>query len=548
MTADAVVIGAGHNGLVAGAYLARAGLRVVIVERRRAPGGCAATEELWPGYQVDTGAHSLVAIDSRVARDLRLADAGAEFLSPDPCMVSPQEGGGALILGHDAARTASCIRRFSERDAARWPEFLAAMSRAARTLSALYATLPPKLAVPGRGEVGELLRLAVRLGRTGRRDAVELLRLIPMSVDELLGEWFGSDAVKGTLAATAIRGICQGPMAPGTAYMFLHQMAGADGVVGRRRQLRGGMRTLGETLQRVAEAAGAEIRLGRSVKSVTVDDDGRATGIELASGKRIAARYVISGADPGQTLLGMVDSGELAPEFSRALTNIRYRGVCAKVHLALARAPRLRGVDGSGADAASPCGSGAAEEAVLAGAALTIAPSIEYVERAYDDAKYGRPSESPVIDAVLTTALDPGLAPESRHVLSALVQYAPFSLADGQWNEAREEALGDAVVSALAAYAPELPDLIVHRHVLGPAGLASRFALPEGNIYHGEMTLDQVFFGRPLAGWARYRTPVENLYLCSAGTHPGGGLDGRPGAAAAARILRDHKRGRRRNR
>lgn len=548
---DAVVIGAGHNGLIAAAYLARAGLRVVVVERGEAPGGCAATEELWPGYRVDTGAHSLTGIDARVMADLGLAETGArgagfEIMSSDPCVVSPQPEGEALLLEADAERTADRIRPFSARDAARWPEFVAAMSRAGRALGVLYRTPPPRLAGASRGDLWELLRLGIRMGRVGRRDALELLRLIPMTIEELLYEWFESEALKGALAANGVRGICQGPLASGTGYMFLHHMVGADGIVRRRRQVRGGMGELGTALQRVAVAAGAEVRLGHEVAAIHVED-GRATGISLAGGGEITASRVVSSADPGRTLLGLVDPAELAPEFVRALENIKYRGVVAKVHLALGEPPRLPSGAAAARTAAAPTVDAAAQAALLAGAAITIAPSIEYIERAYDDAKYGRPSERPVLDAVLTTALDPSLAPEDRHILSIAAQYAPYRLSGGAsegpredaWDEARREALGDAVVSTLSAYAPNLEGAILHRHVLTPADLADRFALTEGNIHHGEMTLDQVFFGRPVAGWARYRTPIDGLYLCGAGTHPGGGLNGRPGALAATRILRD---------
>ncbi len=537
---DAVVIGAGHNGLVAAAYLARAGLRVIVVERGEAAGGCAATEELWPGYRVDTGAHSLTGIDPRVMKDLGLEGADLELLSPDPCVVSPQPDGGALILEADPARTADRIRPFSARDAARWPEFVRAMARASRALGVLYGTVPPRLAGANRGDLWELLRLGAKLNRIGRRDALELMRLIPMTVEELLYEWFESEALKGALAADGVRGICQGPLASGTGYMFLHHMVGADGVVRGRRQVRGGTGALGAALQRVAEAAGAEVRLGQEVASIRVED-GRARSISLVGGGEIMASRIVSSADPGRTLLGLVDPGELAPEFARGLDHIKYRGVIAKVHLALGEPPRLRsggnqaGVGGGAAAAAGD----AAQAAVRAGAAITVAPSIHYIERAYDDAKYGRASARPVLDAVLTTALDPSLAPEGRHVLSVAAQYAPFRLADGPWDEERREALGDAVVATLAEHIPNLEGAILHRHVLTPADLADRFALPEGNIHHGEMTLDQVFFGRPVAGWARYRTPVDGLYLCGAGTHPGGGLNARPGAGAAARILRD---------
>ena len=444
--------------------------------------------------------------------------------------VAPAGRGRRSSWRRDPARTADLIRPFSARDAARWPDFVDAMSRVSRALAVLYGTLPPRLAGADRGDLWELLRLGTKMNRLGRRDALELMRLIPMTIEELLYEWFESEALKGALAADGVRGICQGPLASGTGYMFLHHMVGAGGVVRRRRQMRGGMGALGAALQRVAVAAGAEIRLGHEAASIRVED-GRATGVVLAGGGEIAASRVASSADPGRTLLGLVDPGELAPEFVRALDHIKYRGVVAKgaPRTGRASAPALRRRD-------------AARAALLAGAAITVAPSIHYVERAYDDAKYGRPSKRPVLDAVLTTALDPSLAPEGHHLLSVAAQYAPFRLADGSWNDERREALGDAVVATLAEHLPNLEGAILHRHVLTPADLADRFALPEGNIHHGEMTLDQVFFGRPVAGWARYRTPIEGLYLCGAGTHPGGGLNGRPGALAAARILRDRKR------
>lgn len=522
---DAIVIGAGHNGLVTAAYLAKSGLSTVVLERSSTPGGCAATEELWPGYHVDTGAHSFTGIDQRVLSDLQLSSGELEILSPDPVLISPQHGRRTLTLHHEPAKSAQSIQPFSDRDAARWPEFLEAMSLATRVLEVLYETLPPRLAKANKGDLWELARLAGRLGRVGRKDALELMRLIPMTVEELLDEWFESDALKGTLATSGITGICQGPMASGTAYLLLHSLVGGGGVVRHRSQLRGGMRALGTALQQAAVRFGAEVRLSSPVASIRIKER-CATGVSLESGEDLEARVVVSSIDPAQTFLRLIDPTELNPEFVRAVKNIKYRGVCAKVHLALDDAPVFGRGEGN-----------ETQNAVLQGASIIIAPSIEYLERAYDDAKYGESSKAPYVDAVVTTALDPSLAPEGNHILSAVVQYAPFKLKTGNWGDSCREILRDSVINTLSTYAPNLRDTIIHCHVLTPADIADRFALTEGNIYQGEMTLDQIFMMRPAPGWGRYQTPVEGLYLCGASAHPGGGLTARPGMAAARVIL-----------
>jgi phytoene dehydrogenase-like protein len=514
---DAIVIGAGVNGLVTASYLARSGRRTIVLERTDEPGGCAATEELWPGFRVDVGAHEMAALDRRAVADLHLDRAGLEIVRPDPAVVSLQPGGGALALYRDAARTADAIRPFSRRDAARWPAFADAMGRAARALGILYETTPPRAAGASRKDLWELVRLGAKLGRVGRADAVELMRLLPMTIGELLDEWFESDAVTGVLAARGCHGICQGPMAAGTALVFLHGMVGGSRLPLSTRWVRGGMAGLGAVLATAARDFGAKILTDATVGRITVRDHA-VRGVVLESGEEIAGDLVASSADPRRTFLGLVDPGHLDPDFVRQVRNIRYRGACAKVHLALDGLPDFGSENGN---AASFC----------------VAPSLRYVERAYDDAKYGAPSREPHLRAVIPTVLDPTLAPQGRHVMSVLVQYAPYDLRDGEWDDGARDVVGDTALRTLAGCAPGLADRVVHSHVLSPADLEARFGLTEGSINHGEVMLDQVFIGRPVPGWARYETPIRGLYSCGAGSHPGGGLTGSPGVNAARRIL-----------
>jgi phytoene dehydrogenase-like protein len=344
-----------------------------------------------------------------------------------------------------------------------------------------------------------------------------------MPVAELLNDEFESDALKGAVGAAGVTGIFQGPRASGTAYMLLHHLADTGGELRANRTAHGGIGGLAGALAAAARAHGAEIRCNASVAQVIVKN-GRATGVALESGEEIAARQVASNADPARTFLGLVGAEHLEPEFVRDVGNIRYRGAVGKVNLALGELPHFPGLNGDAASA-------------LRGT-ITISPSLDYLERAYDDAKYGEPSARPYMEAVIPTLADPGLAPPGKHVLSILVQYAPYQLKSGSW-AARREQFGDAVVQALADYAPNLPGAVLGRQVLTPADLEATFGLTGGSLYHGELTLDQLFFMRPVAGWAQYRTPVDGLYLCGAGAHPGGGLSGLPGRNAAREMLKE---------
>jgi phytoene dehydrogenase-like protein len=518
---DAVVIGAGHNGLVAAAYLARAGLSVLVVEQRDVIGGATATEEFHPGFRVDGFAHRMGPFSGRVFEELRLATHGLELVRPDPARVALADGR-ALSLFRDPSRTAEAIRPFSSADAARWAAFCHLVTNAVSAVDAMRGSEPPELPSPGLRDLFRLAAVGLRLRRLGRRAMAETLRILPMSLADLLDDWFESDVLKGVVAAAGLVGLMQGPRAAGTAYALLHHAAAGE-APGGVTLARGGMGRVADALAGAARAAGAEIRTAAPVDRIVVRSDA-AVEVVLAGGEAIAAKRVLSSADPKRTFLQLVGSEALDPAFVRQVRNIRVRGACAKVHLALGEAPRFTGL-GNG-------------DAPLLGA-MTVAPSLDYLERAYDDAKYGGVSERPFLEAVIPTLTEPSLAPPGRQVLSVLVQYAPYHLKTGAWDGARREALGDAVVALLAQYAPNLPGAVLHRQVLSPLDMEQRLSLTEGNIYQGEMALDQMFFMRPVPGWARYRTPIRGLYLCGAGAHPGGGVTGLPGYHAARAALRD---------
>ncbi len=519
---DAIVIGAGHNGLAAAAYLARRGLAVLVLERGEVIGGATVTQEFHPGYRVDSYAHRLGAFDRRVLQDLRLSEHGLELVRPDPARVALVDGRSLTFFG-DARRTGEAIGGFSARDAARWSAFCVRIADAMRLVVRVRESEPPELPSPSLGELFRLGSLGWTLRRLGRRAMVEAMRIIPMSVAELVEEWFEDPALRGAIAGTALVGMPYGPRAAGTTYALLHHQAAGEGPAGGVAVVKGGMGRLADALAAAARAAGAEIRVAAGVERVVVRS-GAAAEVLLASGDMISARCVLSSVDPQHTLLRLVGAESLDPAFVRQVSHIRMRGVCAKVHLALAALPRFPGVAGG--------------EAHLRGA-ITIAPTLEYLERAADAVKYGEVSEHPFLEAVIPTLTDPGLAPSGHHVMSVLAQFAPYRLKGGTWDAARREALGDAVVATLAQYAPNLPRAVVQRQVLTPLDLEQGLGLTEGNIFQGEMALDQLSFMRPVPGWARYRTPIRGLYLCGAGAHPGGGVTAAPGYHAARAVLRD---------
>jgi phytoene dehydrogenase-like protein len=523
MSYDAVVIGAGVNSLVAAWRLAAAGSRVRVLERRETGGGSLVTEEIAPGFRVDTARHDIGWIPPVVAR--ALAARGVALVRPDPEIVAPLADGGALLLSPDVAKSAAAIQPHSPRDAERWPEFARLMTRLAGFLESLYGAPPPRVPGAGFGDLVALGRLALRLRRLGKADMIELLRTVPMPVADLLDDWFESDALKGAVGAAGIKGILRGPRSGGTAFVLLHHLVGGRGVVAR-----GGVGTLSTALAALAKKAGTEVRTGVEVKEITVRG-GRATGVVTAAGEEIVARTVVSGADPRATFLGLVHPIHLDPEVVRAAGHIRFRGAVAKVNLSLDRLPAFRGVP----------------DEALAGA-ITIAPHLDYLERAYDHAKHGRVSERPFLEVRIPSLVDPSLAPAGKHVASIWVQYVPYGKREtgngkreGNGERGKGKGVYETVIETLQQYAPGIENLVLHRQVLTPDDLEARFGLTEGSLYHGELGLDQILFMRPLGRWARYRTPIAGLYLCGAGSHPGGGTIGASGWLAAGAVLKDSR-------
>ncbi len=521
MTRDLIVIGGGVNGLVTAAYLAKAGMQVLVLEARSTPGGLAGTEEAMPGFHSDVAGADAGWLLPDIADHLKLGEAGLELVLPEASVFSPQPDGRSLTVWTDPARTAEEIARFSPDDAHRWPDFTAQIARFARVLEAVYAVTPPRVPDARGRDVATLLGLGRRLRGLGRREMVEFLRVAPMSVAEWLDYWFASDALKGAVGAGGITNILQGPRSAGTAFVLLHHHVGRPaGAVRGAQVVKGGPSALARVLTQVAQGFGVEIRTSAPVREIVVRDR-RTIGVALETGEHLAARRVVSSADPRRTLCGLVPAAHLDPEFVRAVNNIRFRGAVATVHLALGALPQF---------------TSRPEEGALRGA-ITVAPSLDYLEHAYDDAKYGGVSRHPFLEARIPTLLDPSLAPPRQHLMTVQVQYAPYHLRTGAWDAAAREQLADSVVATLGEYAPNLRASVLARHVVTPKDLEERFGLTEGHRYHGEMTLDQIVFMRPVAGWARYRTPIKGLFLCGAGTHPGGGLAGAPGRNAARELL-----------
>ncbi len=528
---DAIVVGAGHNGLVTASYLAKAGLRTLVLERRSLPGGLLATEEVAPGVRAPVAADCVGGLRDDVARDLGLASHGFRAVEPEVAAFAPSADGPGLTLWRDPVRTATELRtRAQPRDA----EAFVAFDRRIRSLGAflarVQATEPPDLASPSLSDATGGLTLLNGLRHLGRQQVREALRVLPMSVADLVGEAVDDEALRGVLGARGVRYTAMGPRSAGTALNFLWDSASGGGAAGRTVFARGGPDALAEALAAAARSSGATIRCDADVAAIRTGG-GAVEGVALASGEEIDARIVASSADPKQTLLHLVDPTEVGPTLGWRVENIRTPGVVAKVTLVLEGLPAIGGL----------------EDPERLHGRIVVAPSLGDLERAFDESKYGRISESPYLEATIPTLSDPGLAPEGIHVIAALFQYAPRQLRDADWDEAARDRVGDAAVRTLEAYAPGLSDRIVARHVVTPADLERDYGLSGGHPMHGELALDQVFAWRPLLGQARYRLgDIRGLYLCGAGAHPGGGITGGPGRNAARAILADARRARRR--
>lgn len=518
---DAIVVGAGHNGLVAAALLARKGWSVLVVERRGVVGGAAASEEIFPGCRVGVAAQDAGLFRRDILAGLGVAPGALEWVRPPAVATSLLGAGEAMTLWRDPAATRDEIARHDRTDASAFPEWVDYLHSMTRVLRVALDHPAPPLHDLTRRERLRLLRPLVQAARIGKRRVVELLRVLPLPARDLLDDRFTGHALKGMLGTTAMLGADQGPSAMGGAFRMLYHAAGNPAHGFRSSAfLKRGIGALSEVLAAAARTHGAQIRTRAEVEQVRVED-GAATGVRLAGGEEIPSRFVLSGLDPRRTFFDLVGAPRLGPEFNRKVANIRMRGTTAVLHLLLDGLPPLP-------DAARR----------LAGHTL-VAPTLDYLERAADDAKYGRISARPHLDVVVPTLHDPTLAPPGRHLASIRIRYAPYVLRAASWQAAApRDALLSTVLQVLDDFLPGLRDRILDHHLLTPLDLETELGLTHGDEYHGQLGLDQLLFMRPVPGWAGYGTPVERLFLCGSGTHPGGGVTGAPGRLAAREILR----------
>ena len=524
MRYDVVVIGGGHNGLTAAAYLARAGRTVLVLERRHVLGGAAVTEEVFRGFRFSVCSYVVSLLRPEIIRELDLPRHGLEILPLDGTF-TPMPNGDYLWRNNDHARTRREIARHSRVDAEAYDEYGRAMVEMGRFVKPILSMLPPDpMSLDPRG-LRQFLFLLRRFRQLSRQDQYNQVQLMTMSAVDFLDQWFETDVLKATMSASGIIGTILGVRSPGTAYVLLHHYMGEiDGAFRSWGLARGGTGAISNAIADAAREAGVEIRTDTAVSKIIVKD-GAAVGVVLESGDYLTANLVSSSVDPNLTFLKMVGTEHLPDEFVSEIRRYKFRGSSGKVNLALDGLPDFKSLPGPGAH--------------LRGA-VSISPSIDYMERAYDDAKYGRYSRRPYIDMVIPSLTDPSVAPPGKHVMSCFVQYAPYHLKEGTWDE-HKEAFGDTVIETLAEHAPNIKDIILHRQVVTPLDLEREWGLTEGNIFQGELTLEQLFFLRPASGWAQYRTPVRNLYMCGSATHPGGGIMGAPGRNAALRILSNRK-------
>jgi phytoene dehydrogenase-like protein len=524
-TRDVIIIGGGHNGLVTAFYLAKAGFKPLVLERRPQTGGAAITEEFSPGFRCSTLAHSAGPLLPEIVSDMQLARHGLKLVIPEVAVTALSPDGRALILYKDVTRAAQEVGKFSAKDAERYPVFQQSLEKIGRVISDALKLTPPNIDDPSRGDLWAMLQTGRALRKLGKKDMYRLLRWGPMAVADLVAEFFETELLRATIAARGIFGTAFGPWSAGSSLVLLIRAAGDPHPAGSSFFAMGGTGAITQAMTAAAKEAGAEIRTSVEVKEVRVKD-GSATGVLLANGDKIFAKAVISNADPRRTLLTLVDPTHLTPDFVMKLQNIRMPGTVAKVNLALSALPKFTALNGN--------------DASLRGR-IHIGPEIDYLERAFDESKYGNFSPHPYLEVTIPSLTDSSLAPSGKHVISIYMQYAPFKLKNADWDSQRS-ALGEMVVKTLAQYAPNLPALVEDGQIITPKDLESTYGLTGGHIFHGELALDQFFTMRPLLDWARYNTPIQNLYLCGSGTHPGAGLTGGSGANAAREILKQLRR------
>jgi phytoene dehydrogenase-like protein len=532
---DAIIIGGGHNGLVSAAYLARAGLKTLVLEKRHVLGGAAVTEELFPGFRFSVFSYVVSLLRPEIIRDLQLPKHGLDILPLDGTFTPLRRGEGPAARGgdylwrvNDHGRTIRELRRWSATDAEAYEEYGQLMVEMARFIKPILAITPPDPTSNDPRPLMPLAGLARRFQQLPQRQQAVFIQLMTMSASELLDQWFETDPLKATMSASGIIGTYQGVKSPGTAYVLLHHYMGEiDGAFRAWGIPKGGTGGVSNAIGSAARALGAEIRTEAPVARVTVKG-GRATGVVLEDGEEIEASSILSSLDSRLTFLGLLEGGTLDPSFEEEVRRFKFRGSSGKVNLAVDRLPDFSCLPGEGEH--------------LRGA-ISFSPSIDEMEQAYDDAKYGRFSRKPYIDMIIPTLVDPSMAPPGKHVISCFVQYAPYKLSPelGTWDDQRE-AFGVAVIDRIAEFAPNIREVILHRNIQTPLDIERTTGLSEGNIFQGELSLEQLFFNRPVPGYARFRTPIQGLWLCGSATHPGGGIMGANGRIAALEVLKAHGR------
>ena len=526
-TRDVVIVGGGHNGLVTAFYLAKAGFKPLVLERRAQTGGAAITEEFHPGFRCSTLAHATGPLLPEVVRDMQLERHGLKSITPDVGVTALHPDGRALVLYNDIKRAAEQISRYSTKDAAKYPEFQESLKKIGGVIGQALKLTPPNIDDPSRTDLWAMLTTGRALRKLGKRDMYRVLRWGPMAVADLVAEYFETELLRATVAARGIFGTALGPWSAGSSLVLMIRAAGDAHPAGAASFAAGGMGAVTQAMTTAAKEAGAEIRTDADVKEIRVKD-GAATSVVLANGEEITANAVVSNADPRRTLLKLVDPTHLTPDFVMKLQNVRMNGTVAKVNLALSSLPKFTALASANNDDA------------LRGR-IHIGPEIDYLERAFDESKYGNFSPHPYLEVAIPSLTDSSLAPAGQHVMSVYVQYAPFKLKNGDWDQQRA-ALGETVIAKLGEYAPGLKAAIVGQQIVTPKDLEETYGMTGGHIFHGELSLDQFFTMRPLLDWAQYRTPVKNLYLCGSGTHPGAGLTGGSGANAAREIAKELRR------
>ncbi len=536
---DAIIIGAGHNGLVTAFYLARAKWKVLVLERRHIVGGACATDEVFPGYRVSVASYLCSLLQERIVAEMKLHGFGYHVYPKDPAYFAPFPDGRYLILWGDPTRNEAEISKFSSKDAAVYPRYESELARLSEFIEPLLLTTPFNIPPRSADDLIKAAALALRAFRLTPSQMRLLVKVMTQSVKDFLDCWFESEELKVSLATDGVIGTWGGPHSPGTAYVLLHHcMGGVGGVRGLWGFVRGGMGGITQAMASSARASGVEIRTEAPVSKIQVQG-GRATGVLLESGEWIDAKVVVSNADPRLTFLKLIEPSALPEDFRSEILSFRMEGTSMKINLALSGLPDFSAIPGQ---APGPQHKGT----------IHICPTVEYIERAWDEAKYGAPSTQPMLEMTIPTLYDDSIAPPGKHLMSIFLQYTPYRLdPERVWNiyrvrsdgkplwHALKEVYADRVIELISEYAPNFKNIIEHRQVLSPLDLEEQFGLTGGNIFHGDMSLDQLFFMRPVAGWAKYRTPVRGLYLCGSGAHPGGGVMGAPGFNAAREILRD---------